>query len=363
MSHASREGFTVRVLRSGSAASAGVGFVVGDRHIVTCAHVVNKALGREQRRQDVPPPNSQVQVEFPMLGDGYGAPLRSCLVLAWAPPPLSGLSGGDVAGLVLVGEHLPEGAGPAQLINPAALRDVAVGVFGYPGDPPRPKTGAWVAHRLRGAVGGGVIQLDIDGESAIRSQPGYSGSPAVVSKDAGDAVVGMLAVASRDENSRDVYAIPTSRLIEAWPASLDSPYRKVPSGADTPSEPPSYEDEKESVRTSLIFISRQIGERRDKLAAWTVLIDGESVGKLRPGERSEYPVAPGTHRVQMKVNSFYGDYRSPVQDVTLRPGEDARFTCDAHHKYGSSVRSTFSLAAWKEELATPKDTYIRLERE
>ena len=79
----SREGFTVRVLRSGSAAAAGVGFVVGDRHIVTCAHVVNTALeGRGQREQDMPGPQVRVQVDFPMLGDAGGAPSRSCAVRA-----------------------------------------------------------------------------------------------------------------------------------------------------------------------------------------------------------------------------------------------------------------------------------------
>ncbi len=48
----SREGFTVRVLRGGSAAPVGVGFVVDGQHIVTCAHVVNAALGRGQRVQE-----------------------------------------------------------------------------------------------------------------------------------------------------------------------------------------------------------------------------------------------------------------------------------------------------------------------
>jgi hypothetical protein len=46
MPYASRQGFTVRVLRNGSAAPAGVGFVADERHIVTCAHIVNTALDR-----------------------------------------------------------------------------------------------------------------------------------------------------------------------------------------------------------------------------------------------------------------------------------------------------------------------------
>jgi Trypsin-like peptidase domain/WD domain, G-beta repeat len=218
MPSVTREGFTVRVLRSGSVTPAGVGFVVGDRHIVTCAHVVNTALGREQKSQDKPGAADQIRVEFPMLGDAEGAPSRTCRVRAWAPPPLSGLSGGDVAGLDLVGEGLPTRAGVARLIDAAATRDTAVQVFGYPGDPPRQERGAWSGLVLRGAVGGGVIQLDVDKDSAIRAQPGYSGSPAVISDVAGgDAVIGMLAIAGRDEVTRDAYAIPISRLVDAWP--------------------------------------------------------------------------------------------------------------------------------------------------
>ena len=159
MSHASREGFTVRVLRSGSATPAGIGFVVSDRHIVTCAHVVNTALGRKLREQDKPGRDARVQVDFPIIGGPEDAPLRNCRVEAWEPPPEYGVAGGDVAGLVLVGEKLPHGAGPARLVEPVSVRDIPVAVFGYP-DSPHRTNGVWSAHRLRGAVGGGVIQLD-----------------------------------------------------------------------------------------------------------------------------------------------------------------------------------------------------------
>jgi hypothetical protein len=164
-----RQGFIVRVLRSGSAAPAGVGFVVDERHIVTCAHVVNSALGRDQREQGKPGPTTRVGIDFPLLGDAAGAPSRSYSVEAWVPPPTAGVSGGDVAGLVLVGDDLPKGAGAAQLAEQASRRDPAVEVFGYPDDPPRQDHGAWSGVHLRSAIGGGLIQLDADSESAIRA--------------------------------------------------------------------------------------------------------------------------------------------------------------------------------------------------
>ena len=73
--------------------------------------------------------------------------------------------------------------------------------------------------------------MDSYSDSAIRTQPGYSGSPVVVTDETGDAVVGLFAVASSDQHSRDAYAIPVSQLINAWPAVLvnktvpNCPYR------------------------------------------------------------------------------------------------------------------------------------------
>ena len=224
---ARREGFVVRVLRAASQSPAGVGFVVGERHILTCAHVVNTVLGRDLRAQEAPGPGARVQVDFPALGDAEGAPSRTCRVAVWVTPPVAGATGGDVAGLVLVGEGLPEGAGPARLAEAEDLRDVEVAVFGYPGQPPR-QAGAWAGCRLRGAVGAGMIQLDADSESAFRVQPGYSGSPAVVANGVGDGVVGMVAAASWDAE-RDAYAIPVAHLVQAWPEVLETvpvcPYR------------------------------------------------------------------------------------------------------------------------------------------
>jgi Trypsin-like peptidase domain len=226
--HAAREGFVVRVLRAGSAVPAGVGFVVGDRQVLTCAHVVNTALGRTQRDQQAPGAQARVQVDFPLLGDPEAAPLRNCRVEVWVPPPASGVAGGDVAGLVLVGEGLPAGAGAARLAEAVDAREAKVDLFGYPGEPPG-REGAWSHCALSGVVGGGMIQLDTSREAVFRAQPGYSGSPAVVADGMGDAVVGMLAVASRDDEGRDAYAIPVARLGDSWPEVLGGvpacPYR------------------------------------------------------------------------------------------------------------------------------------------
>jgi hypothetical protein len=130
-----------------------------------------------------------------------------------------------VAGLELVGEGLPAGAAPARLVV-TDVRDTEVSLYGFPGNPPRRSSGALTFCWVRGAVGGGALQLDGASESAIRVQPGYSGSPAVIVGDPADAVLGMLAIAADGKDSRDAYAIPASQLIDTWPDVLG--YLTVP---------------------------------------------------------------------------------------------------------------------------------------
>lgn len=298
--HAVREGFVVRVLRAGSAMPAGVGLVVGDRHVLTCAHVVNTALGRAQRAQEAPGAPLQVLVDFPLLGDPEGAPLRRCQVQGWVPPPALGGSGGDVAGLVLVGEGLPAGAGPARLAEAVDVRKAEVDLFGYPGEPPR-RDGAWARCQLGGVVGGGMIQLDADSEAAFRAQPGYSGSPAVVADGVGDTVVGMLAVASRDEDIRDAYAIPVARLVDAWPAVLERvpacPYRGLLSFRAEDAEAGLFVGrEEEAVR-----LRRMVDER-----ALVVVVGPSGVGKSSLVTAGLFPALLGA-----------GEWAA----ATFRPGE------------------------------------------
>jgi WD40 repeat protein len=222
MPRSDRNGFTVRVLSNRSPDSVGVGFVVGDRHIVTCAHVVNTALGLAKQRQEKPGSPHRVRVEFLLLADSNLSPIRNCRVVEWLPPPPEGVrpheggSGGDIA-VLLTGEDLPGGAEPARLADPGSYRNSHVQVYGFPREPERDATGVWTSQRLAGTVGGGLIQLDADKGGPIPAQPGYSGSPVVVTDQAGDAVIGMLAVTGQNSTTQDSYAIPAPRIAKEWP--------------------------------------------------------------------------------------------------------------------------------------------------
>ena len=104
----SREGFTVRIQRSGSAAPAGVGFVVDDAHIITCAHVVNTALGHDQRAQEKPGSQVRIQVDFPMLGNAGGPHRVAARCRRGCRRHLGEVRRG-CRGLMIVGEICPVG--------------------------------------------------------------------------------------------------------------------------------------------------------------------------------------------------------------------------------------------------------------
>ncbi|MGH3811266.1 MAG: hypothetical protein ACRDUV_02265, partial [Pseudonocardiaceae bacterium] len=63
--------------------TVGVGFVVGAEHVLTCAHVVNAALGHDLLRQDKPGSDEIVTLRLPMSGDA----IREARVDVWLPPP------------------------------------------------------------------------------------------------------------------------------------------------------------------------------------------------------------------------------------------------------------------------------------
>ncbi len=73
----------------------------------------------------------------------------------------------------------------------------------------------------------------------------------------------------------------------------------------------------------LIRITRLGGFYRDSLRAYQVEIDGQRVGKLRPGQVKDFPVLPGEHGIRLMVDWC----SSPVRIVRLSPGQWTHFVC------------------------------------
>lgn len=75
--------------------TVGVSVVAGVEQRLTCAHVANIVLGRDMLRQDKP--DQLVALRLPRCGDT----IREARLDEWLPPLRDGVTGGDIAGLVI----------------------------------------------------------------------------------------------------------------------------------------------------------------------------------------------------------------------------------------------------------------------
>ncbi|MET7619120.1 AAA family ATPase [Streptomyces sp. NPDC005408] len=182
----------------------GGAFLAAPHHLLTCAHVVNMALGApgESTRR----PTSAVMVDFPLLAPGVRLTAE---VEHWVPPGTEAPE--DVAGLRLV-DPPPVTATPAALVEPRDTFDLRGVVLGFPA---LSDSGVWSIGRLRGRQARGWVQIDVDDTSQFDIRRGFSGVPVWDADRA--AAVGVIVTAWRGSGIRSAYMVPAAGLFAAWP--------------------------------------------------------------------------------------------------------------------------------------------------
>jgi KaiC/GvpD/RAD55 family RecA-like ATPase len=195
----------------------GAGFLVGERHILTCAHVVAEALGIAQDQADRP--KESVQLDFPLVAPGNDLMGQ---VVMWQPPRPDGR--GDIAGLQLDTLPPPE-ASPAHLVAAENLWRHSFRALGFPRGN---EGGAWASGTLLDRQAAGWVQIEDVKETGYRVQPGFSGTP--VWDDDLEGVVGMVVAAEARPEIKAAFTIPTDVLLESWPemgqlSPLPCPYQ------------------------------------------------------------------------------------------------------------------------------------------
>lgn len=209
----------------------GAGFLVTPTHILTCAHVVNAALRRNEQAAD--PPAAEIFLDFPLLNDQA---LLRAKVLHWFPvseePAPDRLE--DIAVLELCPETpLPAEARPASLValdNAASLADHRLRMCGFPGGVDQ---GTYIDGLLKGRTGAGYWEIHPQDKNRPIER-GFSGTAVWAVKE--NAVCGMINSRLRRkpdlENGPVItgYMLPVATLIKAFP-ELDqhsrpaNPYR------------------------------------------------------------------------------------------------------------------------------------------
>ncbi|AVT30717.1 hypothetical protein C6361_15925 [Plantactinospora sp. BC1] len=196
-------------IRDDRAAIRGAGIVLGDRHVLTCAHILLPQIpGAEVGR-----PDQDFQVD--LVGRRpAGPPARGRVVDGcWKPP-----QDDQRADLALLGlaEPLPYGTGPVLRRLPSGARRT-VRMFGFPSMVP---TGVWARARLAGDGGPGGEWIQLDSEPAGPAvEPGFSGT--AVFDEETDQVLGIVVSYLAGRDSALSWMIPVETIIRYLPRVRD----------------------------------------------------------------------------------------------------------------------------------------------
>jgi trypsin-like peptidase/von Willebrand factor type A domain-containing protein len=222
-------GHGVAAVVNQAGAPVGTAFLVDHDTVITCAHVVNLALGRPMDSPDRP--TEPVSLRF--VNSWGGDPVKAS-VHTWTRPTreepeatldssVDDASDDDIAVLRL-DRRAPDGVEPVRLAE--AGRGIRCMTMGFPDTH---DIGNWLDGRLRGQVGRGWIQIDAPDIAA-----GYSGGPVLDADSTAADVVGMLAAYHTAHKSG--YMIPASRLREVLerdrhPSAPDDGLNPIPGPA------------------------------------------------------------------------------------------------------------------------------------
>ena len=182
----------------------GAGFLVSERHILTCAHVVGQALGLPDFHLESP--QGAVLLDFPLVSPHT---FLTASVVQWCPPLSDGR--GDIAGLELQGDP-PAGAEVVRFVPAENVWKHDFSVFGFPEGH---DDGAWATGRLLGRQATNWIQIEDVKAQGFAVAPGFSGTPVWDTQLQG--VVGMVVAASRPGDTKTAFVIPADVLSASWP--------------------------------------------------------------------------------------------------------------------------------------------------
>lgn len=192
---------------------AGMGILVDKRRVVTCAHVVNAALGMDVSSENYPDAESRVVVRFPLV---EGQPEIEAEISRWLAP---GIGPREDIALLTLREDAPEEAGIAILADIAGIPLDAdrLSVFGR--SESGPSGDSWIGNnvdaKFMGSTTAAWIQIDSIDRAGAFVEPGFSG--AAVWDATHQVSVGMVVAKLISETERIAYMIPAYDLAAEIP--------------------------------------------------------------------------------------------------------------------------------------------------
>lgn len=190
----------------------GMGFLLSPFYVVTCAHVVNAALGRDVRDRSIPPHDTTVAVTMPLandISDGEGGtemPRITARLLQFRPP--GRLPSDDIA-LLCLNAAAPAEVGVTVLadIPSVQLANNELDVFGAPTGTTLP---IHFAARFAGKTNQAWVQIDDVASRGMFVTGGFSGGR--VWSHNHEAAVGMVVAKHISADQRVAFMIPASSI-------------------------------------------------------------------------------------------------------------------------------------------------------
>lgn len=182
----------------------GAGFLVTEKLLLTCAHVVAQALDIPQDTSEIP--TDEISLDFPLVAAGENVTAK---VIKWLPVQPDG--SGDLACLELLSKP-PKEARPALLITEDKLWGHAFRAFGFPA---AYDNGVWASGVLRAKQADGWVQIEDTKQTGYFIEPGFSGT--AIWDEEVNGVVGMTVVAEKRAEVRAAFVIPISCILELLP--------------------------------------------------------------------------------------------------------------------------------------------------
>jgi vWA-MoxR associated protein C-terminal domain/vWA-MoxR associated protein middle region (VMAP-M) 1/Trypsin-like peptidase domain len=200
------EGFKSSIARIFSGKTViGAGFLIADRYLITCAHVVTAALKLPRNTLELPVGN--VEFDFPLLAPGQRVIARAVF---WRPVQ-PGQVGEDQAVLEISVATLPQGTQSVEVVAADQPWGHPFRIFGFPQDR---DDGIWASGVLRDYQAAQWVQMEDITAQGYPIESGFSGAP--VWDEALGGVVGMAVAAERDrEEAKAAFMIPTRQLDKA----------------------------------------------------------------------------------------------------------------------------------------------------
>lgn len=206
-------------------AIVGAGFLVSDRYLLTCAHVVTAALGIPT--ETVEAPTALLELDFPLIAPGQKVRAN---VVFWQPVN-STQAGEDIAGLLLEVTP-PADSQPVRLMAAEEMWNHPFQIFGFPS---KRDEGIWASGVIRDRLANGWVQIEDIKAQGQAIQPGFSGSP--IWDEVVEGVVGMAVAADKKrEETKTAFMIPTAILQQVWPELGQSVQQSIPPQQDVNSQ-------------------------------------------------------------------------------------------------------------------------------